>query len=159
MSAKAARLWQPGNPQRRVFLPDFWLALVETPTVGRHRIPKNCAKFEIDPRMSRHDVREYLTKIYSLPVRDVRIEMKMGDIEWQTKKDTRYKTAMWKEDDKKFAYVFMSKSVEFDFPDLFRNADELMGQVDKYKEQLADVEQNARYVNRDRSNVGKFFGL
>lgn len=47
--------------------------------------------------------------------------------------DPRYKTAMWKEDDKKFAYVFMSKGFEFEFPDIFRNANELTGQIEKYK--------------------------
>lgn len=30
--------------------------------------------------MTAHDVREYLTKIYSLPVRDVRMEAQQGHI-------------------------------------------------------------------------------
>lgn len=64
---------------------------------------------QVDPRMSRNDVREYLTKIYELPVRDVRTEVQMGDIMWNTKTDHKYKKAMWKDEDKKFAYVFMSK--------------------------------------------------
>lgn len=30
----------------------------------------------------------------------------MGEIEWQNKRDKRYKKALWKEEDKKYAYVF-----------------------------------------------------
>ncbi|VDK71540.1 unnamed protein product [Anisakis simplex] len=75
MTTRIHRLWQPSNPQFRVFLPDFWVKVVEAPTYGRKRLPKNCVKFEVDKRMSRHDVREYLEKIYQLPVRDVRIEV------------------------------------------------------------------------------------
>ncbi|KAI1701297.1 hyaluronan / mRNA binding family domain-containing protein [Ditylenchus destructor] len=64
--------WQPSNPQVRIFLPDFWIKLVETQKAGKYRLPKNAVKFEVDLRMSRYDVREYLEKIYKLPVRDVR---------------------------------------------------------------------------------------
>uniref|UniRef100_A0AC35GM94 Uncharacterized protein n=1 Tax=Panagrolaimus sp. PS1159 TaxID=55785 RepID=A0AC35GM94_9BILA len=62
MTSRITRLWQPGNPQNRVFFPDFWLRLVETPSVGYNRLPKNAAKFEIEPKMSRYDVQEYLEK-------------------------------------------------------------------------------------------------
>lgn len=51
MTSRIARLWQPGNPQNRVFFPDFWLRLVETPEYGYNRLPKNAAKFEVDPRL------------------------------------------------------------------------------------------------------------
>ncbi|CAI4233147.1 unnamed protein product [Auanema sp. JU1783] len=110
MTSRVARLWQPGNPQRRVYLPDFWLFPVSTPKVGRTKLPKNCVKFQVDPRMSKHDVNQYLTKIYKLPVRDVRTEVQMGEITWNTKPDYRYKRAMWKEEDKKFAFVFMVRT-------------------------------------------------
>uniref|UniRef100_A0A1I7WAR3 Glyco_transf_24 domain-containing protein n=1 Tax=Heterorhabditis bacteriophora TaxID=37862 RepID=A0A1I7WAR3_HETBA len=43
MTTRLARLWQPGNPQRRVFMPDFWVIVVEKSTVGRMKLPKNCA--------------------------------------------------------------------------------------------------------------------
>ena len=50
MTSRISRLWQPGNPQTRVFFPDFWIRVVETPKVGYKRLPKNAAKFEVDPR-------------------------------------------------------------------------------------------------------------
>jgi len=33
-----------------VFLPDFWMRLIEVPKFGAARLPKNMAKFEVDPR-------------------------------------------------------------------------------------------------------------
>lgn len=48
MSSRVARLWQPGNPQARVFLTDFWIKLVETSPIGRGQLPKNAALFEVD---------------------------------------------------------------------------------------------------------------
>lgn len=75
MTARLPRLWQPGNPQNRVFLPDFWIRPIESPKVGPEHLPKNVALFETDLRMTKHDVRQYLEKIYNLPVRDVRLEV------------------------------------------------------------------------------------
>lgn len=48
MTSRIARLWQPGNPQARVFLPDFWIKMIETSSVGRNQLPKNAALFEVD---------------------------------------------------------------------------------------------------------------
>lgn len=39
---------------------------------------------------------------------------------------------MWKEEDKKFAYVFMKKGFMFEFPDMF-TVDEEMQEVEKIK--------------------------
>ncbi|EPB70782.1 hypothetical protein ANCCEY_10133, partial [Ancylostoma ceylanicum] len=83
------------------------MTVASNPTAGRARLPRNCVKFEVDPRMSKRDIRDYLSKIYKLPVRDVRTENQMGDILWSTPADPQYKKAMWKDDDKKYAYVFM----------------------------------------------------
>ncbi|CAP31524.1 Protein CBR-MRPL-23 [Caenorhabditis briggsae] len=156
MTSRLARLWQPGNPQRRVFLPDFWMAVIESPSVGRNKLPRNCVKFEVDPRMSRHDIREYLTKIYDLPVRDVRTEVQMGDITWNTKLDHQYKKAMWKEEDKKIAYVFMSKDFAFSFPQMFAASEEVveLAKMTKQQEELKE-KLNEQYANRNR-RVGQF---
>uniref|UniRef100_A0A0N5AR97 Large ribosomal subunit protein uL23m n=1 Tax=Syphacia muris TaxID=451379 RepID=A0A0N5AR97_9BILA len=106
MSSRIKRLWQLGNPQLRVFLPDFWVRIVDTPKCGPGRLPKNCVKFEVDKRMSRHDVREYLEKIYELPVRDVRTFVK-EDIDWLKVNVAKYRRALWKEEERKYAYVFL----------------------------------------------------
>ncbi|EJW84233.1 hypothetical protein WUBG_04855, partial [Wuchereria bancrofti] len=104
MSTRIYRLWQPGNPNIRVFLPDFWMKVVDPYPV---RLPKHVVKFEVDKRMTRHDVREYLEKIYNLPVREVRTLVKTGQITYDFPLDKEKRRALWKEDDKKYAYVFM----------------------------------------------------
>ncbi|VDO54643.1 unnamed protein product [Onchocerca flexuosa] len=104
MSTRIYRLWQPGNPKTRVFLPDFWMKVIDPYPI---RMPKNVVKFEVDKRMTRHDVREYLEKIYNLPVREVRTLVKAGHITYDFPLDKEKRRALWKEDEKKYAYVFM----------------------------------------------------
>ncbi|KJH41331.1 UDP-glucose:Glycoprotein Glucosyltransferase [Dictyocaulus viviparus] len=158
MSTRRLRIWQPGNPQNFIFLPDFWLAVVDGHNVGRNKLPKNCVKFEVDPRMTKHDIKEYLRRIYNLPVRNVRTEVKMGDISWSTPADFQYRKAMWKDNDKKFAYVYMSKDFEFTYPSIFRQ-DVETEELEKFKEQQEKLSVNSTIVNRDRMKVGEFFGI
>ncbi|KAL6723925.1 hypothetical protein Aduo_018876 [Ancylostoma duodenale] len=158
MSATLPRLWQPGNKQKYTFLADFWMTVASNPTAGRMRLPRNCVKFEVDPRMSKRDIRDYLSKIYKLPVRDVRTEVQMGEISWSTPADAQYKKAMWKDDDKKYAYVFMSKDFEFTFPNIFPDEDE-SAELQKVKEQQKKMTLNSSFANRDRNKVGKFYGV
>lgn len=75
MCSRIPRLWQPGDPQTRVYLTDFWLRFIQSASCGYKQLPDNAALFEVDPRMSRMDIRQYLEKIYKLPVRDVRIRV------------------------------------------------------------------------------------
>ncbi|MFH4973667.1 hypothetical protein AB6A40_000376 [Gnathostoma spinigerum] len=158
MATRTNRLWQPGNPQLRIFLPDFWMKVLETAKYGRRRLPPNVVKFEVDPRMSRCDVRQYLEKIYGLPVRDVHVEVVQGEIQWQTPKDERYKKAMWKNEDKKVAYVYMAKGFNFKYPDLFEKDDEVIEHNRIIEMQKKDVT-NEKYVNRDRQGIGSWFGV
>uniref|UniRef100_A0A8R1TRM7 Large ribosomal subunit protein uL23m n=1 Tax=Onchocerca volvulus TaxID=6282 RepID=A0A8R1TRM7_ONCVO len=151
MSTRIYRLWQPGNPKTRVFLPDFWMKVVDPyPT----RLPKHVVKFEVDKRMTRHDVREYLEKIYNLPVREVRTLIKAGHITYDFPLDKEKRRALWKEDEKKYAYVFMKKGFEFQLPNLFEKYEE-QEMWDKMKQKMPDVT-NAEYINRDRHGVGEF---
>uniref|UniRef100_A0A0N5B6I7 Large ribosomal subunit protein uL23m n=1 Tax=Strongyloides papillosus TaxID=174720 RepID=A0A0N5B6I7_STREA len=136
MSTRIPRIFQPGNPQTRVFLPDFWMKIVPTPKVGRERVPPNVVKFEISPQMTRYDVRQYLEKIYKIPVYDVRIMNKMGDITWDNPYDRGFRRAVWKDEDKKFAFVFMPKHITFEYPDL-ANDEKMEKQLDLMKKEIA----------------------
>jgi len=158
MTSRVSRLFQPGQQRPRVFLPDFWMKLLETPTVGLERLPAYAALFEVDPRMSRLDVREYLTKIYKLPVRDVRIRMVLGEIEWSHPKDLVFRKALWKEEDRKHAYVYFRTDFVAKFADLFRKVDD-DGEADvesaRKALQASPAHQNEAFVNRDRAGVGR----
>uniref|UniRef100_A0A8C1V6J0 Large ribosomal subunit protein uL23m n=1 Tax=Cyprinus carpio TaxID=7962 RepID=A0A8C1V6J0_CYPCA len=61
-------LYQLGNPQLRIFRPTFNLALVRP---GKEQ-PPDTVQFRIPMEMTKFDVRNYLEKIYSVPVAAVR---------------------------------------------------------------------------------------
>uniref|UniRef100_A0A8R1YAA9 Large ribosomal subunit protein uL23m n=1 Tax=Pristionchus pacificus TaxID=54126 RepID=A0A8R1YAA9_PRIPA len=111
---------------------------------------------QVDPRMSKHDLREYLEKVYQAPVRSVRTEVQMGEILWNSKTDYQYKKAMWKEEDKKYAYVFMEKNCKFVFPmELTFSESEEVREIEKHKEQMEKIGENSKFVNSDRGTVGR----
>lgn len=108
MSTRWYPLYQRGNPQLRVFLPNFWMKVVKP----KEEIPPNMVHFHVSPEMTEYDVRNYLTKIYKLPVVAVRVEMKNGNVVKTIKGN------LIKEDDFKEAHVTMEKSFKFTFPDI-----------------------------------------
>jgi large subunit ribosomal protein L23 len=69
-------LYQKGNPQLRVFLPNFWMKLVRPPAENHQ---KNRVMFHVSMGMSRLDVKNYMENIYSVPVVDVRTFIKQGN--------------------------------------------------------------------------------
>ena len=89
--------YRRGNPQLRVFLPNFWMKLVK-PEKESH--PANKVQFIVSSQMTRLDVKNYLEKIYQVPVMDVRTLNHMG----KTYED-RAAGDIGKEDDYKIAYV------------------------------------------------------
>lgn len=98
MSTRWYPIYQRGNPQLRVFLPNFWMKLVR-PTEEQ---PANVVTFAVSTEMTKHDVKNYLEKIYKVPVVDVRTRIALGE----TKRDQTY-GYVTKKDDVKLAYVTM----------------------------------------------------
>lgn len=98
MSTRWYPLYKQGNPQLRVFLPNFWIKLVQ-PT---HKQPENVVQFACSMEMTKHDIKNYLLKIYNIPVVDVRTRIALG----KTKADQTL-GYITKEEDTKYAYVSM----------------------------------------------------
>ena len=67
-------IYQRGNPQLRVFLPNFWMKLVRP----IEKQPPNIVQFIVSMEMSRYDIKNYLEKIYRIPVVDVRTHVMQG---------------------------------------------------------------------------------
>lgn len=109
MSTRWYPLYQKGNPQLRVFLPNFWLKLVEP----KHKQPKNVVQFHCSMEMTCHDIKNYLEKIYNVKPVHVSTRIALGDIKRNQQK------YVIKEDDIKVAYVVLDKNEKFEFPDLF----------------------------------------
>ena len=67
-------LWYPGNPRHRIFLPLYWLRVVE----NRKPMPNTFVKFECHWQMSAPDIKQYLEKLYNVSVLDINIEIVRG---------------------------------------------------------------------------------
>ncbi|CAN8023510.1 unnamed protein product, partial [Ixodes persulcatus] len=63
-----------GNPQLRIFLPNFWMKLVKH---GKPQ-PPNTVKFVVPLQMTKYDVKNYLEKIYKVPVAQVKTFVMLG---------------------------------------------------------------------------------
>lgn len=94
-------LYQRGNPQLRVFLPNFWLKLIRPV----HEQPPNVVQFACSMQMTKYDIKNYLEKIYNVPIIDVRTRIQLG----KTKRDL--KGYIVKEEDTKLAYVTLVRNI------------------------------------------------
>ncbi|OQV19384.1 putative 39S ribosomal protein L23, mitochondrial [Hypsibius exemplaris] len=137
MATKTYPLWRPGNPQLRIFLPDFYMKLVKP----ERTLPPHIVQFEVDIRMSDTDVKNYLTKIYDVPVVDVRTVVKQGQY-------FRHPLGHeLREPYKRVAFVTLEKNAKFSFPNLFP----AIAQQEKKREetQFNDMMEQAK-VQRQR---------
>ena len=69
-------IYQAGNPQLRVFLPNFFMKLVKP----RDPQPPNVVMFHVSTQMTKHDVKNYLEKIYNVPTENIITYNRMGEI-------------------------------------------------------------------------------
>ncbi|XP_074921196.1 large ribosomal subunit protein uL23m isoform X2 [Chelonoidis abingdonii] len=89
-------LYQLGNPQLRIFRPNFFMTLVR-PGVPQ---PEDTVQFRISMQMTRVDVKNYLEKIYNVPVSVVRTRIQYG-----ANNKRNHKNQKVKKPDYKVAYV------------------------------------------------------
>lgn len=144
MSTRWYPLFQRGNPQLRVFLPTFWMKLVRP----EHEQPPNVVQFACSMEMTRHDVKNYLEKIYNIPVVDVRTRIAMG----KTKRDMTL-GYITKHDDTKLAYVTLPKDMTFEFPNLFPA--EAKQQLEDDKKSLDEAKKNhKKYLEKNKHRPG-----
>lgn len=95
-------LYQRGNPQLRVFLPNFWMKIVR-PSIKQK---PNIVQFECSMEMTKIDVKNYLEKIYNVPVVDIRTRIALGRFRKEPTKGY-----VIKDDDQKFAYVTLVSTI------------------------------------------------
>ena len=111
MSTRWYPIYQRGNPQLRIFLPNFWMKLVKQEKISQ---PSNKVDFIISSEMTRYDVKNYLEKIYKVPIANVETRNILGKI----RRNRFDPEEMVKEDDYKVAYVTLQPGHTFEFPDL-----------------------------------------
>ncbi|XP_015193709.1 large ribosomal subunit protein uL23m isoform X2 [Lepisosteus oculatus] len=110
-------LYQIGNPQLRIFRTNFFMTLVRP---GKEQ-PPDTVQFRIPMEMTKCDVKNYLEKIYSVPVGAVRTR-----IQYCTNKKRNHLNQRVKRPDYKVAYVQLVQAQEtMDvcsyFPHVFSN--------------------------------------
>lgn len=163
MSTRLYPLYQKGNPQLRVFLPNFWMKLIR-PT---HNQPENVVQFKCSMEMTKFDVQNYLEKIYKVPVIEVRTRVDMG----KTFKEPG-RGYVIKRDDSKIAYVTLvrmtsgftnktaylyslplqPKDQKFVFPDLFEKASD---SKEEHEKSLKETKDNyKKFLERTKTRPG-----
>lgn len=109
-------IYRPGNPQTRLLLPQFWMKIMRD---ERNKSPPNSVQFEVHREMTKHDIREYLEKIYEVKVLKIRTYTIEGKDAFDRATDEPWlRTTFTTTDfDRKFAFVTLKDST-FYFPDI-----------------------------------------
>uniref|UniRef100_A0A8C7VHG4 Large ribosomal subunit protein uL23m n=1 Tax=Oncorhynchus mykiss TaxID=8022 RepID=A0A8C7VHG4_ONCMY len=145
-------LYQIGNPQLRIFRPPFSLTLVRP---GKEQ-PQDTVQFRIPMEMTKCDVRNYLEKIYNVPVGAVRTR-----IQYCTNKKRNHLNQKVKRPDYKVAYVQLAQQQTFEFPDIFTEKDvkSAEGSVEEMQEKFMEDEKQRQKPDLRRGGVTEWFGL
>lgn len=110
MSSRFYPIYQVGNPQLRVYLPNFWMKLVQP----KEKQPPNVVQFKVPLQMTDYDIRNYLEKIYQVKVMHVKSEMEDG------KTRPAFKNGyIVKDEDFRRVYVTLPRDETFNFPELY----------------------------------------
>ncbi|CAD5119918.1 DgyrCDS8497 [Dimorphilus gyrociliatus] len=117
-------LWYKNNPQLRIYLPLFWMKMIRA---EKYNKPKDYVAFEVHPQMTNHDVKQYLEKVYRIPVRRVRTtllrpEEKEGFARVLDHKNKLIRRNISDRDDQiRMAFVQLADGYEYTFPNLFKS--------------------------------------
>ena len=111
--------------------------------------------------MTKYDVKQYLEKIYKIPVMTVNTKI-YGGLTWQNNyaRLSKVPGKLYKDDDYKLAYVTLPKDFQFEFPDVTEKPES-----DKKQEKQAETEVNQakkqfkKFSRGTRKGIPSFFGL
>ena len=140
-------IWNPGNPRPKLFLPLYWLKMVE----HRRALPDNFIKLECHWQMSAADVEQYLEKLYDVAVVDVRIEIEKGKYMKHPRQPGLLSPPL---PDQKFAYVQL-KDTKFTFPKLLDDTKE--SKLDKELKTIEKIQSENKNKNLSRLDIGSWF--
>ncbi|KAB7498508.1 39S ribosomal protein L23, mitochondrial [Armadillidium nasatum] len=132
MSTRWYPIYQRGNPQLRVFLPNFWMKLIKP----KEKHPENVVFFDCSMEMTKFDMKNYIEKIYKVPVAKVNTYI---------------------------VVVVLPRGEKFVYPDLFPEEGDAekkeMNDAEKQmKDMLKDWEENTKH-HKNRPGIPTWFGL
>ncbi|MGH0156560.1 UNVERIFIED_CONTAM: hypothetical protein FKN15_063168 [Acipenser sinensis] len=107
-------------------------------------------------RMTKCDVKNYLEKIYSVPVGAVRTR-----IQYCTNKKRNHLSQRVKRPDYKVAHIQLAQQQTFQFPEIFPQKDTAFepGSVEEMQDQFMQDEQQRQKADPRRGGVTEWFGL
>ncbi|XP_044775368.1 39S ribosomal protein L23, mitochondrial isoform X2 [Neomonachus schauinslandi] len=143
-------LYQLGGPQLRVFRTNFFIRLVRPGSVQ----PEDTVQFRIPMEMTRVDLRNYLERIYNVPVAAVRTRVQHGS---NRKRD--YRNVRMKKPDYKVAYVQLAHGQTFTFPDLFPEKNHGSPGDNDIQDRLLEGQRQRQSRDPRRGGVPDWFGL
>ncbi|XP_013861029.1 large ribosomal subunit protein uL23m [Austrofundulus limnaeus] len=145
-------VYQHGNPQLRIFRPDWFLTLVK-PGVEQ---PPDTVQFRVSMVMTKYDIKNYLEKIYNVPVADVRTRIQYG-----RSKKRNHMNQKSKVPDYKVAYVQLGKGQTFTFPDIFPKKDQtpVPGSAEDLHKKFMESEKQRLKPDPRKGGVTDWFGL
>uniref|UniRef100_A0A3P8VM86 Large ribosomal subunit protein uL23m n=1 Tax=Cynoglossus semilaevis TaxID=244447 RepID=A0A3P8VM86_CYNSE len=145
-------LYQLGNPQLRIFRPKWFLTLVRP---GKAQ-PPDVAQFRVPMEMTKYDIKNYLEKIYNIPVAVVRTRIQFG-----SNKKRNHLNQKVKQPDYKVAYIQLAQSQTFTFPDIFPEKDRkpAEGSMEELTEKYMEDEKQKQKSDPRRGGVTEWFGL
>uniref|UniRef100_A0A8C6UKP1 Large ribosomal subunit protein uL23m n=1 Tax=Neogobius melanostomus TaxID=47308 RepID=A0A8C6UKP1_9GOBI len=140
-------LFQLGNPQLRIFRPNWFVKLVRPGKVQ----PPDTVQFRIPMEMTKYDIKNYLEKIYNVPVGAVRTRIQFGSNKKRNHLNQRVKQPDYK----------VAQSQTFSFPDLFPEKDKKSaeGSVEEMQEKFMEDEKQRQRLDPRRGGVTEWFGL
>ncbi|XP_044107635.1 39S ribosomal protein L23, mitochondrial-like [Neovison vison] len=146
-------LYQLGNPQLRVFRTNFFIWLVR-PSMAQ---PEDTMQFQfrIPMEITRVDLRNYLERIYNMPVATVRTRVQHGSNRKRDHRNVRVKRP-----DYKVAYVLVYGQT-FTFPDLFpeKKSPDSSPSGDNVQDKLLEEQRQRQSQDPWRSGLPNWFGL
>ncbi|KAM6393673.1 large ribosomal subunit protein uL23m isoform 1-T1 [Pluvialis apricaria] len=145
-------LFQLGGPQLRIFRPNFFMLAVR-PGVPQ---PEDTVQFRVSMEMTKVDIKNYLEKIYNVPVAAVRTRIQYGANNKRNHKNHRVKKP-----DYKVAYVQLGRGQTFQFPNLFpeKEQDTETRSFDDFKNKYMEREKQRQEGDPRRGGVPDWFGL
>ncbi|PIK44509.1 putative 39S ribosomal protein L23, mitochondrial-like [Apostichopus japonicus] len=138
----------PGGPQRRVFFPDFYLKMVKP----QREHPPNVVVFHCPVQMTKFDVKNYLEKIYNVPVERVNTSIPFNPIV----RDHQNRRWMPR-DEFKVAFVTLADGQTFKFPELF--APPASEDDDEVIDSLKEKEKKETQALASRGGLPSWFGI
>uniref|UniRef100_A0A8C5JD89 Large ribosomal subunit protein uL23m n=4 Tax=Passeriformes TaxID=9126 RepID=A0A8C5JD89_JUNHY len=156
MAAGARRavypLFQRGGPQLRIFRPNFFMLAVR-PGVPQ---PEDTVQFRVSMEMTKLDIRNYLERIYNVPVAAVRTRIQYGANNKRNHRNQRVKKP-----DYKVAYVQLGQGQTFQFPNLFpeKEQDTETRSFDDFRDKYMEKEKQKEEGDPRRGGVPDWFGL